>query len=185
MHLSQTISRRKYVSSITSTTHIAAIWKCVHKLSGKHPAPTTITLNLNGDFVTNPILVTNGLGSHFSEVSTGVHLPSDFQSIKLIAECTPITFYLDPTTYYNSPFTASKLSAALQHGRTTCEGSDGIHYQMIRHLSTTSLSFLLAFNLIGFRQNGNSSLLAIKPLLFLSVSQASLTPPHRITAPLL
>ena len=140
---SKTNSWQNYVSSITSSTSISAVWRRIHKLSGKHPPHPAPVLHIRDILISEPVEVANELGNYFSQVSSGSHLSPHFSSIKTIKERTPITFTLSSDESYNAPFSSSELNAALQSCRNTHEGPDGIHYRMLRHLPSSSLSFLL------------------------------------------
>lgn len=149
---SKTSSWRSYVSSISSSTPISAIWKRIYKISGKHPPSPAPVLHIHNKHIAEPLEVARELGAFFSQISRGSHLPPQFINIKSTAERKHITFSLSSTESYNIPFSSSELLSALKSCRNTCEGIDGIHYLMIKHLSPTSLTFLLAmFNRIWMK----------------------------------
>lgn len=149
IRLSVTTSWRAYVSTLTSNTPLSAVWRKVHKLSGKHPPLHAPVLKVSNSTIAEPLAVANALGSHFSKISSGSHLTPQFLTLKSIKERTPITFSLSSTAHYNSPFSLSELTSALQSCRNTREGLDHIHYSMLKHLPPSSLTFLLAlFNRI-------------------------------------
>ena len=145
----QSDSWRAYVSTLTSSTPLASVWRRIHKLSGKHPPPSAPVLHLNDISIADPLQVATELGQYFSHISSGSHLSPHFQALKITRERTPITFSVSSSPSYNAPFTVSELTSALKNCRNTCEGPDGIHNQMLRHLLPASLTFLLAlFNRI-------------------------------------
>ena len=140
----QTSSWRSYISTLTSSTPIASVWRRVHKLSGKHPPTPSPALHTPHEVLAEPLQVATELGSFFSQVSDTSQLSPRFTALKAARERTPVVFPLSSAECYNVPFSSSELDSALQSCRNTCEGPDGIHYQMLRHLSPPSQSFLLA-----------------------------------------
>ena len=55
---------------------LSAIWRRIHKISGKHPHSSAPVLHINNEYIVDPLLVANELGSFFSKISSGSHLPS-------------------------------------------------------------------------------------------------------------
>ena len=141
--LAQAHSWRSYVSTISTDTPFASVWRRIQKISGKHPPLVAPVLTLPEGEIAEPIHVATELGSHFSRISSGSHLPLEFLALKSTCELTSLTFTLSSSSSYNSSFTLSELIYALRHCRNTSAGPDDIHYQMLRHLSTTTTSFLL------------------------------------------
>ena len=141
--LAQSSSWRTYVSSITSSTPVRSVWRRIHKISGKHPPSVAPVLHLPHGDIAEPLSVATELGSFFSTVSSGSHLSAQFKTLKASRERSPITFTLSSSASYNAPFTPSELTSALKCCRNTSAGPDGVHYQMLRHLSAVSLTFLL------------------------------------------
>ena len=139
----QTSSWRSYVSTLTSSTPIASVWRRIHKLSGKHPPQPSPALHMPHAIIAEPLQVATELGSFFSQVSDTSQLSPQFSALKAARERTPIVFPLSSTEHYNAPFSSSEFASALQSCRNTCEGPDGIHYQMLRHLSPAAQLFLL------------------------------------------
>ncbi len=141
---SQTQSWRSYISSITLSIPVLAVWKRIHKISGKHPPFTAPVLKIDNNYIADSLQIANKMGQYFSQVSSGSHLPSQFTNIKTSAESNPITFTLCSAKSYNAPFSANELISALKSSHNTCEGPDNIHYQMLHHLPSTSMTFFLA-----------------------------------------
>ncbi len=94
IHLSVTKSWRAYVSSLTADTPLSAVWREVHKLSGKHPPVNAPVLKVQNTTIADPVNVANTLGSHFSQISSGSHLSPQFHTLKSAKERTPIIFSL-------------------------------------------------------------------------------------------
>ena len=133
-----------FVSSINSLTPASSVWKRIRKIAGKHlPQPSPV-LSIGTQSVADPLQVAECLASHFSQISTGSHLPPQFQSFKVRSTLSPVTFTLSSIEPYNAPFTLHELHAALSFCQDTSAGPDHIHYNMIRHLSDISNRFLLA-----------------------------------------
>lgn len=144
IRLSVNNSWRAYVSSLTASAPLPAVWRKVHKLSGKHPPMKAPVLTVRNTSVADPIHVANTLGSHFSQISSGSHLTPQFHTLKSAMERNPITFTLSSEPHYNSPFSLTELTSALRTCHKTREGLDHIHYLMLKHLPPSSLIFLLA-----------------------------------------
>ena len=71
----------RYASFLTSS-YISPIWRRIHKLFGKHPPSPAPVLHINDEHFADPLLVPNELGSFFSKISSGSHLPPQFTNIK-------------------------------------------------------------------------------------------------------
>ena len=152
IRLSVTKSWQAYVSSLTADTPLAAVWRKVHKLAGKHSPVKAPVLTVHNTSIADPLQVANTLGSHFSQISSGSHLTPQFHTLKSTKERTPITFSLSSEEHYNSPFSLTELTSALHACHNTREGLDHIHYLMLKHLPTSSLTFLLAlFNRVWIK----------------------------------
>ena len=145
----QSESWKKYVSTLTSSTPLTSVWRRIHKLSGKHPPISPPVLHLHDEDVADPLRVATELGTYFSQVSSGSHLSPHFTTLKTTRERIPVIFTLSSSAPYNVPFSPLELTSALKSCRNTCEGPDGVHNMMLKHLPPISLSFLLAlFNRI-------------------------------------
>ncbi|GBN72073.1 hypothetical protein AVEN_19982-1 [Araneus ventricosus] len=97
--------------------------------------------------------IANTLGHAFSKVSATDSYSPDFVAIKNRAERTPLRLVARSTLPYNSEFRMFELETVLSRAHDTSPGLDGITYNMLRHLNTTSLSHLLfLFNRIWTEQ---------------------------------
>ena len=134
---------KKYVSSINENTPMTSVWRKVHKISGKYVTNPTPVLSIGGNIIANPEEVAEKLADHFSNISKGKHLSNEFHSIKIRQEQQPINFYTDIHEDYNDPFTLKELVSSLSKCKSTAEGPDDIHYEMLKHLSMESKKFLL------------------------------------------
>ncbi|GBM17932.1 hypothetical protein AVEN_111084-1 [Araneus ventricosus] len=111
--------------------------------------------NILGGNVTHsdPLDIANTLGHAFAQVSAHDSYSSDFRTIKNRAERTPLRFTARSALPYNSEFRMFEFQKALSLAHDTSPGPDGITYNMLRHLNTTSLSHLLfLFNRIWTEQ---------------------------------
>ena len=69
------------------------------------------------------------------------------------AEKEKINFQSNSREYYNEPFTMAELVSAIHMAKDSSPGEDGVHYQMLKHLESESLRFLLdVYNQIWLRQ---------------------------------
>ncbi|GBN55057.1 hypothetical protein AVEN_204338-1 [Araneus ventricosus] len=102
-----------------------------------------------------PLDIANTLGHAFAQVSATDSYSPDFVAIKNRTERTPLRFTARSTLPYKSEFRMFELETALSRAHGTSPGPDGITYNMLRHLNTTSLSHLLfLFNRMELEQNG-------------------------------
>ena len=127
---SMTNSWQNYVSSITSSKPISAVWRRIHKLFGKHPPHPAPVLHIHNNLISDPLQVATELGAFFSQVSSGSHLSPPFSSLKSDKEHTPISFSLSSTEPYNAPF-SSEIYNTLQSCRNTHEGRYTLPYAKI------------------------------------------------------
>ncbi len=127
---------------------LSAVWRRIHELSGKHPLRPAPVLHIRNTLISNPLEVATELGTHFSLVSCGSHLPPQFILLKAAREQNPITFTLSSDYSYNAPFSIAELSSALQSCKNTCEGPDGVHYQMLKHLTPHLYPFYWPFSTV-------------------------------------
>ncbi|GBN41585.1 hypothetical protein AVEN_113664-1 [Araneus ventricosus] len=111
--------------------------------------------NILGGNVTHsdPLDIAKTLGHAFVQICATNSYSPDFVAIKNRAERTPLRFRASNTLPYNSEFRMFELESAFFRAHVTSPGPDGITYNMIHHLNTTSLSHLLfLFNRICTEQ---------------------------------
>ncbi|XP_069191944.1 uncharacterized protein [Procambarus clarkii] len=89
------------------------IWKKIRKVAGKFVPDVSPVLHLRGTLVADPVQVAAELGSHFSSVSSGSHLPQSFLLRKLVLESSPLDFHTHLRLPYNDTFSLSELQSAL------------------------------------------------------------------------
>ncbi|GBM84021.1 putative RNA-directed DNA polymerase from transposon X-element, partial [Araneus ventricosus] len=150
---SQRESWINFVSSITSSTSSKQLWKKVKAANGIYHEFSIPVLNAGNVTHSDPLDIANTLGHAFAQVSATDSYSPDFVAIKNRSERTPLRFTARNTLPYNSEFRMFELETALSRAHDTSPGPDGITYNMLRHLNTTSLSHLLIlFNRIWTEQ---------------------------------
>lgn len=82
------------------------------------------------------------LGAYFSQVSSGSHVSPQFTALKTTRECTSITFTYSSAPY-NVSFSPSELTSALRFCYNPCEGPDGVHNLMLKHLLPLACPYAL------------------------------------------
>ncbi|GBL91055.1 hypothetical protein AVEN_184436-1 [Araneus ventricosus] len=140
---SQRESWINFVSSITSSTSGKQLWKKVKAANGIYREFSFPILNTGNVTHSAPLDIANTLGHAFAQVSATDSYCPDFVAIKNRAERTPLRFTARSTLPYNSEFRMFELETTLSRAHDTSPGPDGITYNMLRHLNTTSLSLLL------------------------------------------
>ncbi|GBO16032.1 hypothetical protein AVEN_115803-1 [Araneus ventricosus] len=146
-----------FVSSITSSTSSKQLWekvKAANRIYREFSIPVLHTGNVTHSAQLD---IANTLGHAFAQVSATDSYRPDCVAIKNRAERTPLRFTARSTLPYNSEFRMFELETALSRAHDTSPGPDGIAYNMLRHLNTTSLSHLLfLFNRIWTEQKYSS-----------------------------
>ena len=143
-------SWRTYVSTINTETPIPRVWSRIRKMAGKR-SPTPVPVLVTSDVaVGDACQVADIMGNHFSQVSSGFHLSHNFLLTKRQSEQTPIQFTPSSDAPYNAPYTSAELQTALNACGSTCDGPDGVHYQMLKHLSPSTQRFLLLYTTCHF-----------------------------------
>ena len=134
---------KSYISSINENTPMTSVWRKVHKIAGKYVTSPAPVLSIGSSVIADPEKVAEKLADHFSNISKGTHLSNEFHNIKERQEQQPIDFSTDVQEVYNDPFTLQELTSSLSKCKSTAEGPDHIHYEMIKHLSLECKKFLL------------------------------------------
>ncbi|CAF3490192.1 unnamed protein product [Rotaria socialis] len=144
-------SWRKYISTISSQTSSQKVWQKIRTLSNNKPPLKAISLQIPsslGTIVYDQKEVSNLIGQSFSHTSSTKHYsrPRAFQR-QLCRNQAIIQINNSINEEYNRKFTLTELQNSLKLCNDTSPGPDGIHYSMIKHLSTESLNYLLnAYN---------------------------------------
>ena len=163
-----------YVSSLTESTPINTVWKRVQKVMGKFVDARRPVLDVGTGTISDPKDVADCLASSLSDISTGSQNP-EFLRIKQASPS--IHFPPDNAAEYNIPLTLAELQNALKLTGNSAAGEDQIHYQLISHLSDTSLSCLLhLFNRIWLEHQFPSAWSTAIVLPFLKPGKDHLNP---------
>ncbi|GFU61293.1 putative RNA-directed DNA polymerase from transposon X-element [Trichonephila clavipes] len=139
----------QYVSSITSSTTSQQLWRKVKAANGLYRDCTIPILETSTAIYSSPVDVANLIGQTFASVSSSDSYSPAFQATKNRLERTPINFRCRQPLPYNCDFDMCELKRALSSAHNTSPGSDGISYELLRHLNEDSLiSLLYLFNRI-------------------------------------
>ena len=122
---------------------VTAIWKKIHKIAGKYVRDNAPVLLHTGEMVADTIKVADILAEHFCKITRGERLSIDFLNKKRLDEQILIYFTTDVHYSYNDAFDMRELRSALSNYKSTAEGPDGIHYEMLKHLPEETQEFLL------------------------------------------
>ncbi|GBL75112.1 hypothetical protein AVEN_194371-1 [Araneus ventricosus] len=142
-----------FVSSITSSIPSKQLEKKVKAANGNYREFSFPVLDARN--VTHSALldIVNTLGHAVAQVSVTDCYSPDFVAIKDRVARMPLRFTARITLSYNSEFRMFELEIALSQTHDTNPGADGITYNILHHLNTTSLSHLLyLFNRIWTEQ---------------------------------
>ena len=83
------------------------------------------------------------LADNFSHNSSSAFSTDAFASVRKKTEKQTITFSSDNAEVYNRLFSMEELQDVLRRAHDTSAGSDGINYQLLKHLPDASLLLLL------------------------------------------
>ena len=136
-------SWKQYVSKLNSRTSIKKVWDMVRKIKGKGKSASVNHLKKNNTHVTSKKDIANTLADNFSEKSSSENYSAKFRKIKDQQEKQKLKFTSDNTESYNSKFSLTELTDALSKAHDSSPGPDDIHYQLLKHLPSSSLSILL------------------------------------------
>ena len=138
-------SWKQYVSKLNSRTSIKKVWDMVRKIQGKGKSASANHLKKNITHVTSKKDIADTLTDNFSEKSSSENYSAKFRKIKDQEEKQKLKFTSDNTESYNSKFSFSESTDALSKAHDSSPGPDDIHYQLLKHLPSSSLSILLKF----------------------------------------
>ena len=83
------------------------------------------------------------MADKFSHNSSSAFSTDAFVSVRKRVEKQTIKFSSDNAEVYNGPFSMEELQDALRRAHDTSAGPDEIHYQLLKHLPSSSLLLLL------------------------------------------
>ena len=115
----------------------------VRKIQGKGKSASVNHLKKNNTHVTSKKDIANTLADNFSEKSSSENYSAKFRKIIDQQEKQKLKFTSDNTESYNSKFSLTELTDALSKAHDSSPGPDDIHYQLLKHLPSSSLSILL------------------------------------------
>lgn len=142
-------SWRNYTSKITKNTPITKVWDLLRKMKGRGDRPRILYVKHEDGMATEEKDIAEQLAKAFERNSTGSDSIPAFQIIRSREERKEINFHLNNTDPYNQEFNLEELVTSLKQSHDTATGPDDIHYQMLKHLPTSSLILLLeVFNQI-------------------------------------
>ncbi|GBM16126.1 putative RNA-directed DNA polymerase from transposon BS, partial [Araneus ventricosus] len=137
-------SFQKYVGSIQGHLSSKRMWEKVRKILGTNKFYHGISfLQNNGQLVSHTKGIANTLGSAFANVSSGDSYSQTFIHYKKQQEKRRIDFNTLTSLAYNVDFSLHELRRAIRSSHPTTPGPDGIHYDMLKNLSTKSFCLLL------------------------------------------
>ena len=115
----------------------------VRKIQGKGKSASVNHLKKNNTHVTSKKDIANSLADNFSEKSSSENYSAKFRKIKDQQDKQKLKFTSDNTESYNSKFSLTELTDALSKAHDSSQGPDDIHYQLLKHLPSSSFSILL------------------------------------------
>ena len=146
-------SWREYVNKLNREATSKQVWNRIARIQHKGARdPISILKEGNLEFQSHKEIADH-LGGIFSFHSSVNQCSPEFQTYKRQAEKEHLNFQSDSSDPYNEPFSRMELADAIHRAKDSSPGGDGIHYQMLKHLGSDSLDFLLdVYNQIWLRQ---------------------------------
>ena len=139
---------------MNSQTSVKSVWDRIRKIKGKDTSNTVHYLSVNDRDVTSHHDIANALADNVSHNSSSAFSTDAFASVRKKAERQTIQFSSDNAEVYNRPFSMEELQDALRRAHDSSAGPDEIHYQLLKHLPSSSLLLLLnIFNKIWLSGN--------------------------------
>ena len=120
-----------------------SIWNRIRKIKGKDTSNTVHNLSVNHRDVASHRDIANALADNFSHNSSSAVSTDDFASVHKKPEKQTIKVSSDNAEVYNRPFSMEELQDALRRAHDTSAGPDEIHFQLPKHLPSSSLLLLL------------------------------------------
>ena len=124
---------------MNSQTSVKSVWNRIRKIKGKDTGNTVHHFFVNDRDVTSHRDIANALADNLSHNSSSAFSTDAFVSVRKKAEKQTIKFSSDNAEVYNRPFSID----ALRRAHDTTAGPDEIHYQLLKHLPSSSLLLLL------------------------------------------
>ncbi|WP_143558037.1 hypothetical protein [Solemya velum gill symbiont] len=143
-------SWRDYVSRLNNRTS-KFVWRTIRSMNGKEGGSKGAPSHLSKQNtpITDTLLIANALCDKFSQHSPSSNCSDAFSAHRAKLEQHPLNFKSSNFEYYNTFFRLNELQISLSKSHNSTPGLDGIHYELLKHLPTQSLEFLLdIFNYI-------------------------------------
>ena len=136
-------SWKQFVSSINNRTPMNKIWNMINRIKGRTHSSSVKHLSVNTDIITDKSDIANTLANQIAHNSSSGNCSPNFLKHKHLSEKRKINFTSCNDEYYNRTFSEEELKTSLNRAHDTAEGPDKIHYQLLKHLPTETLSLLL------------------------------------------
>ena len=136
-------SWRNYVNKLNTNTTSKEVWSMIRKINGFAKTPEIHHLNVNGNTITDVKDIADTIAASFSMTSSSESYSDAFKHIRKQKESRKLNFYSNNNEYYNNNLTTSELIQSIELSKDTSPGPDSIHYQMLKHLPSESLTLLL------------------------------------------
>ena len=95
------------------------------------------------EYITEKCDIANTIAEQLAYNSSSDHCSDQFLNHKLFSEKKIINFSSSNDEYYNKDFSEDELKSSLNLAHDTAEGTDKIHYQLLKHLPAESKTLLL------------------------------------------
>ncbi len=137
-------SWHNFISKINTRTPISKVWNMVQRIKGKGSNSSIKHLiDDDNNLLTAKKDIANILAQSVSKTSSSDNYDPKFKTFKDKQEKHNINFTSDNAEDYNEPFSLNELITSLNKAKDTAVGPDDIHYQLLKHLPTSSLQTLL------------------------------------------
>ena len=137
-------SWRTYVSTLNRFTPSHQVWARIKRIAGQFCSVSLPVLHVAGRDVMHPAEVVDAIGCALTERSSGGNTDPHSERYRARCEATAINFATSEALPYNEPFTIHELQSAISSLKSVAEGPDGIHNEMLRHLTQYAQAKLLA-----------------------------------------
>ena len=146
-----------YCDSLTSSTKLGSVWKMARKMTGTSSQQSMPNLVKDGTSYGTNADKANLLAATYAEASSNRNCSSDFIATKQrlleewrktrapeTSDAKPCSLQENTSSNLNEPFTRQELREAIDGSKNnTAPGSDGITYEMVRHLPECLFDHLL------------------------------------------
>ena len=154
IHEAKINSWQEYCNSLNNNSKLTQVWKTLKRFSGRSNNFGVSVLYENNKIAKSDHEKADLLAKQFYSVSSTNNFQQEFLQRKhiitnLCAKSISSTRNLDPRL--NMPLTANEFGACLRYTKNTAPGGDQICYEMLKHLSDSSINVIIKlFNRIWF-----------------------------------